>query len=383
MPQESRQHAAESKEETQMKTMRKALSFAALTLAAAGAAAQSPQVTKEVTTDSVTFFGIVDIALSYGQGSIANQTQLASGRSSTSRWGFRGFQDLGGGLAAGFWLEGQINVDTGGTGSTNVNNQPSGSTDGLFGRRSTVSLMDFWGEMRLGRDFTSLFRNRDDVDPFSTTGVGANLADTLSIDGPTATRASNMVAYFLPPGLGGFFGEAQYFMGENTQVTGLPSVNNGDGYTGRLGWAGGGFAVAVAGSRTRYAQTATTGDIQAYNVGASYDFKVVKISAGYYHDEVKQIVPLTATGYLVGAVVPLGATQLKLSYSSYGTDAAGDPRGDKLAAGFVYSLSKRTALYGTYAYLRNNGGASYSLNGGLTAPDHYSSGFDLGMKHSF
>ncbi|MBS0452775.1 MAG: porin [Proteobacteria bacterium] len=361
----------------------RSLAFIALALGATAAAAQNAQVAKEVTSDSLNFFGIVDVALSYGTGSVANLTQLASGKSSTSRWGVRGFENLGGGLAAGFWLEGQLNVDTGGTGTSNMNNQSGGTIDALFGRRSTVSLMDFWGEMRLGRDFTSIFRNRDDVDPFSTTGVGANLADALTIDGPTATRASNMVAYFLPPGLGGFFGEAQYFMGENAQVTGQPSVNDGNGYAGRLGWGNGAFAVAVAGSRTRVAQTATTGDIEAVNVGASYDFQVVKISAGYYHDEIKQISPLTATGWLLGAVVPLGATQLKMSYSSYGTDAAGDPRGDKLAVGFLYSLSKRTAAYGTYAYLHNSGGASYALNGSITAPDRHSSGFDLGIKHSF
>ncbi len=357
--------------------------FVVALLSAAGAAAQSPQVAKEVTSDSINFFGIVDVALSYGTGSVANLTQLASGRSSTSRWGVRGFEDLGGGLAAGFWLEGQINVDTGGIGTTNVNNQPNGTTDALFGRRSTVSLMDFWGELRLGRDFTSIFRNRDDVDPFGTAGVGTNLADALTIDGPTATRASNMVGYFLPPSLGGFFGEAQYFMGENPRVDGLPSVDDGNGYAGRVGWTGGGFAVAVAGMRTQFSQTATTGDIEAVNIGASYDFKVVKISAGYYHDEVKRISPLTATGWLVGASVPLGPTLLKFSYSSYGTDAAGDPRGDKLAAGFLYSLSKRTAAYGTYAYLRNEGGASYALNGSLTGANRHSSGFDVGLKHSF
>ncbi|MDM0015373.1 porin [Variovorax sp. J22P168] len=374
-----------------MRIVAKAAASGTLVLAAVGAAAQSPQVAKPVSADSVTFFGIVDLALSYGTGSIASLTQLASGRSSTSRWGVRGYEDLGGGLAAGFWLEGQINADTGGTGTSNFNNQPDGTINALFGRRSTVSLIDLWGELRLGRDFTSLFRNRDDVDPFSTTGVGANLADVLSIDGPTATRASNMVGYFLPPSLGGFFGEAQYFMGENTNVSGLPNVNgllnvnadDGDGYAGRVGWASGGLAVAVAGSRTRFARTVTSGDIDAYSIAASYDFQVVKLSAGYYHDEVKQLLPLTATGYLVGAVVPLGLTQFKMSYSSYGTDAAGDPRADKIAAGVVYSFSKRTSAYGTYAYLRNRGGASYTLNGSITAPDSHSSGFDIGLKHSF
>src|SRR5688572_32132425 len=149
------------------------LACAALVVGATSAVAQSPQVAKEVTSDSLNFFGILDIALSYGTGSVADLTQLASGRSATSRWGVRGFKDLGGGLAAGFWLEDRINVDTGGIGSTNVNNQTNGSVGVVFGRRSTVSLMDFWGELRPGRDFTSIFRNRDDIDPFVTISVGA------------------------------------------------------------------------------------------------------------------------------------------------------------------------------------------------------------------
>ncbi|MFD0879509.1 porin, partial [Variovorax dokdonensis] len=117
--------------------------------------------------------------------------------------------------------------------------------------------------------------------------------------------------------------------------------------------------------------------------GLSYDFEVVKLSGGYYYGKIEQFVPYKATGWLVGAVVPIGATQLKMSYSSYGTDQLNDPRGDKLAAGLVYNVSKRTSLYGTYAYLRNSGGASYSLNNAITEPDRHSSGFDLGVKHIF
>jgi len=365
-----------------MRTL-KVLAFTALVLNAAAAAAQNSQVTRPVTSSSVTLFGIVDIGLAYGTGTEASRTQLASGRTSASRWGVRGFEDLGGSLAAGFWLEAGLNADDGTGGTTSTNNQPSGTTSALFNRRSTVSLISNWGELRLGRDFTSIFRNRDDVDPFTTSGVGANLADALTIAGTTATRASNMVAYFLPSNLGGFFGEAQYFMGENVDVSNVPSPDDGDGFAGRLGWAGGGFAVAVAGSRTQYGQSATTGDIEVVNVGASYDFQFMKISAGYYHDEIKQISPVTATGYLVGAVFPIGPGQLKFSFSSYGTDEPDDPRGDKAAVGYVYNLSKRTSVYGTYAYLHNSGGASFTLNGALTAPDRHSAGFDLGIKHIF
>ncbi|MFD0882948.1 porin, partial [Variovorax dokdonensis] len=277
------------------------LAFTAFALAAAGAAAQKSQVTNPVTSSSVTLFGIVDVALSYGSGSAGNITQLTSGRSTPSRWGVRGFEDLGGGLTAGFWLESQINMDTGTFGTTNVNNQPDGSASALFSRRSTVSLISSWGEVRLGRDFTASFRNRDDVDPFGTSGVGANLVDALNLEGPASTRASNMVGYFLPSGLGGFFGEAQYYMGETVDVSGQPDSHAGDGYAARIGWAGAGFAVAVAGSRTNQVQTATLGDVDAYNLGLSYDFEVVKLSGGYYYGKIEQFVPYKATGWLVGA----------------------------------------------------------------------------------
>lgn len=350
-----------------------------------GAFAQSSVVQAPATSSSVTLFGVADAAISYGTGSIGTKTALTSGGNTSSRVGFRGVEDLGGGLAAGFWLEFGYNVDDGTGGSTNINNQPNGSVAGFSpNRRSTVSLMDFWGEMRLGRDFSATYRNRDQTDPFSTNGVGASQPYVGSIAGTTATRVSNMVGYFLPGNLGGFFGEVQYFMGENDNTTGLPHVSDGNGYAARIGWGAGPFGIAVSTGKTLYARTLTTGDIPVVNVGASYDFKVVKVTAGYFHDKVDQFIPVTGTGYIVGAVVPVFAyDQLKLSYSSYGTNAIGDPRADKFAIGYVYNFSKRTALYATFAHVSNSGFSTVAVNGGITAPNQSSHGYDFGMKHSF
>lgn len=61
---------------------------------------------------SVTLFGIVDATLARGSGSIANRTQLTSGGHTTSRIGFRGVEDLGGGLSAIFWLEAGLAADS-------------------------------------------------------------------------------------------------------------------------------------------------------------------------------------------------------------------------------------------------------------------------------
>jgi len=356
--------------------------FLSLLAAAGGASAQSSQVQMPSGT-SVTFFGVIDVYGSFGDGSQGSRTQISSGGNTASRWGFRGTEDLGGGLGAGFWLEGAINADSGTTGTSNINNTSAGVTDAVFGRRSTVSLMSQWGELRLGRDFNPTYRNRTDLDPFDNNGAGNSQANAGTLAGPTATRVSNSIAYFLPTGLAGFFGEAQYFMGENLQRSDLTDPHDGDGYGVRVGWASGPFAIAAAGGQTQYTRTATTGDIQVWNVGASYSFDFMKITAGYYRDEVKSNTNVTGDGYIVGAIFPFGASQIKAAYSSYGPDVPDDARADKLAVGYVYNFSKRTLVYTTYAYVRNDSNSSVALNGSLTAPGRHSQGFDLGIKHSF
>lgn len=56
---------------------------------------------------------------------------------------------------------------------------------------------------------------------------------------------------------------------------------------------------------------------------------------------------------------------------------------DKFALGYVHDLSKRTALYGTFASLSNSGGAAQALNGAATPANGSSTGFDIGVRHAF
>jgi predicted porin len=132
---------------------------AALVLGCAGtASAQS----------SVTLFGVLDAGVSYYTSTSTfynntahfvaplpdvtrSQTVLSSSNTSPSRLGFRGTEDLGGGLTASFWLEAGLVNDTG------AGSGPGGSF--VFNRRSTVSLSGIFGEARLGRDFTPTYWN--------------------------------------------------------------------------------------------------------------------------------------------------------------------------------------------------------------------------------
>ncbi|HWH83426.1 MAG TPA: porin, partial [Burkholderiaceae bacterium] len=89
---------------------------------------------------SVTLYGTLDVNGRYvkADGQSRSLTQSTDGINS-SQLGFRGIEDLGGGLKAGFVLLAGVNPDSGTTNSK------------FFNRRSTVSLMGGFGEVRLGR----------------------------------------------------------------------------------------------------------------------------------------------------------------------------------------------------------------------------------------
>ena len=160
---------------------------------------------------NVTLFGTVDAGVSYYettskyQGTPAatptpdlkqSQTVLSNSGNASSRLGFRGQEDLGGGLAAGFWLE----VDP-------VERRRHGRPRRHLLRpplhREPVGR---FGEVRLGRDYTPTFWNDAVFDPFGVVGSGTSLlAQTFGSALPTVAlnrgfyaRKANSVGYFLP-----------------------------------------------------------------------------------------------------------------------------------------------------------------------------------------
>jgi len=364
---------------------------------------------------SVTLFGVIDAGVTYqsatsrdattGLSSKQSKWSLANSGYNSSRLGFRGTEDLGGGLAASFWLEAPITNDDGATGVS------------TFNRRSTVSLSGGFGELRLGRDYTATFWNDTVFDPFGTNGSGTNVISTVNgstgLNNANYVRASNMVGYFLPPNLGGFYGQVQYSLNENTKtsatdLTAASSSSAGRYVGGRFGYANGPLDVALAMGENVAADTTTlTRKVQTINLGASYDFGPVKLFGEL--SNVKNKFELAAgnsrdsyNGYLIGASMPVGAGLIRASYSMvrYNEGAAGitgeDPRAQKLAIGYVHNLSKRTALYATVARVNNRNDAAYtgslssasttgygSAGVGYTGLPRSSTGYDFGIRHAF
>jgi len=358
--------------------MKKALiALAALGLTGGAAVAQS----------SVTLFGVLDVSMRYAKSSGNTVKLLGTDGLNSSRLGVRGTEDLGGGLKAGFWLEAAVNPDTG-----------TADSSRFWGRRASVSLLGDFGEVRLGRGKTSTRLHIDDFDPYSTTGLGdvSKVYSTLGSNADTLNRSDNMVQYFLPSNLGGVYGSVDVAAGENSNTSAAAGVTSGGKKMlgGRIGFKQGPINVAAA-----YEQTTGFGNLKykIMSVGGGYDFGVIRPTLNYSETKFnayKQQI------YTVGVTVPLGQGYILGSFSDAKANSAAERAvvagnlfaggvagvGDAklFALGYVYNLSKRSALYANYAQIKNDGKATFAVSGSPTvAAGNSSSGFDVGIRHSF
>lgn len=350
---------------------------------------------------SVNIWGVVDADVShYSQGGRSKTMESTSGNSG-SQLGFRGKEDLGGGLSANFWLESSLLNDTG-----------SGLGGGLtFNRRSTVSLASDLGEVRLGRDYTPSFMNHFIFDPFFDSGPGAGSNVTLGgganglagSNALTAVRASNSIQYlwgFAPNALAvvgsGVYAQLMYALPEN--ASGTPALGQYTG--GRLGYANGPVNAAISYARSKgapYAADAAQGDstFKEFNLGGSYRFGVGQLMA-HVGTNNSDVAGSRYTHWSVGATINAGPAYIPIAYTSVKQNNATSDGAHQFAVGYVYNLSKRTALYaalshitnknnGTWTFQGSNGGGNPGLEtafgGGTSFGD--GTGYDIGLRTSF
>ncbi|MFD2301361.1 porin [Paracidovorax citrulli] len=344
--------------------MKKSL-IALAVLAASGAAmAQS----------SVTMFGIVDTGVTYVNHANAAGDSLyglTTSGNATSRLGFRGTEDLGGGLKAGFWLEGEIFGDNGNASGFN------------FQRRSTLSLAGNFGEVRLGRELVPTYSKASSYDLFGQTGIGQFMGWSNWIGSATADandiRSSNMISYYTP-NFGGFSGGVGYGFDEKTS-------GKEARYAGITGsYDNGPLSVTLAYDRRDLAGSVSRDTL---SVGGSYDLNVVKLSTILQQSkyEAPGVADAKFNAYSLGASAPVGAGEFKLQYALYDQKAI-DSKAHQLSLGYVHNLSKRTALYGTVAYLKNKDSSNLGLaTKGLTVAGpgagNNQTGVQVGIRHAF
>jgi predicted porin len=314
---------------------------------------------------SVTLFGTLDVNGRYvkADGQPRRVSEATDGINS-SQLGFRGVEDLGGGLKASFMLLAGVNPDTGTANSK------------FWNRRSTVSLAGNFGEVRLGRDYTPDFWNQTIFDAFGTNGLGSSLNVRQLYNG---TRRDNSIGYFLPSNIGGVYGQAMVSASEG----GTNQDRTGRYIGGRGGFAAGPFDNAFGASQQRQDLLLGAPNQKTYNIGGSYDLGVVKLMGYFDRDTLTSLKENTGS---VSAIVPLGQGEIHVGYDrSKLTNNGVRTSVDQIKATYQYNLSKRTAVYTTASRLDNKDGTRLTLPGasGATVAAGKSQGIEFGLRHFF
>ena len=383
--------------------MKKALLAAALMTGFAGIAhAES----------SVTLYGIIDAGYGYQgseakfKGGTAAQNGKVSNdsfgaRSSTrsgTRWGIKGGEDLGNGTSAIFVLESGFNSVRG------------ESTQGgrLFGRNAYVGLSsESWGTLTIGRQYNAGDDFISDINPL---GSSWGFAGTKSVFGASVSHRYDRAIKYLSPQFSGFQfsvgvvhddNETEYkgFGAEKLKTeTSNMGVTSGFSYASGPLYIGASFdyidnEVKTQGVQEKDAET------KAWNIGATYDFDVVKLHLLYggqkdgsigttinSDNEYSSSPALASYGvnaargvygwdegndffgdgysqhsWLVGLSAPVGdAGELMFSYAGSVADndkmtinaqtAEWEATTHNFSLAYTHSLSKRTSVYGVVSY---------------------------------
>ena len=321
---------------------------------------------------NVTLYGIIDLSLSRENNSSGIATRMESGVLNGSRFGLRGSEDLGGGLSARFQLEGGINADDG----------SSAQGGRLFGRTAWVGFEGGFGQVRIGRQYTPIYLSLLTIDPFGGALKGDMASRNWFNNG--GARVDNTVVYYSPT-VSGFSGSALYGFGE---VPGNSSASRTVGLS--LGYSSG--PVALSAAYNRRSNTAGTDNERAGFIGGAYDFGPVKVHAAY--DDVRgsnslALVPVRIRDQMLGVSAPVGPGRLMASYIRKNDRLNADSDAHQWAIGYQYDLSKRTALYASYANAKNQTNSrintrynvNFTDNGGIAGtPDKV---YDIGIRHSF
>lgn len=315
---------------------------------------------------SVTLSGTIDLSGKYVKNdTVGGVYSMANSGINSSQLVFSGTEDLGGGLKAAFELNSGLNTADG---TTNAK---------FFNRRAIVRLMGGFGEVRLGRDYTPTFWNTTIFDPFGTVGVGSSLNVTHYVGQPTYVRSDNAVSYFTPGGIGGIYAQVMVAPGE-----GGPNKYIG----GRVGFAAGPFDIAAAAGRQDVVAGGAT-KYESFNLAGSYDLGVVKLMAQYNNEQLKGGSVAKETRWLAGAVVPMGQGEIHASYVLTNETSALNRDASQFALGYVYNLSKRTALYSTISMIQNKNAGDFTVGGGAAPtamfPGKNSRGGEVGIRHFF
>lgn len=347
-------------------------------------------------SSSVTIYGVLDASLTWADNGNNSMLRVDSGAGWASRLGFRGTEDLGGGLKANFVLEQGFDASTGVL-------QQGGAG---FGRSAWVGLSGASWELRAGRQLSPVALSLLAVDPgvgnywanLQQTGIGS-LQSPASVAGDpghqSTARINNSVLgrwtssgltarFMLAPGEAGSSGAGNFHGGSLTYTSGP--------------W------VATAGYAKfrQYAKDIPAAGDPAWQtewtLAGSYDFGPVRLATGYYAFNPSERNKVLAANSLLktesvwlGGTIPVTSGQILLQVIRNKTARiAGVEDGQSTIFGATYEhfLSKRTAVYVSAGMVKNNNTSNTVLVGSTMAVAPAAMGIDakalsVGVRHSF
>ena len=353
-------------------------------------------------------YGSLNLDLEFIRGAQLDGTNPTVNRvsSNSSRFGIRGTEYLGGGLAAIYQIESAVQADTGGA--------------ALASRETFLGLQNDWGTIKLGKFLTPY----DDIHPIfgNTPTLTTSVLSTAALwaqgsqskgQGGFDARLGNSIRYDSPTS-NGFTGEIQYSTRDSSGNADGPAGDNGD-HPSELRharvWSLGGFYsngpidLGVAFERNDKVRPTGRHD-DALSISGAYDFgdisKLFNARVAVVYERLKYDTldgNLTRDFYGVSTTIPAGGgwiygfwgrasdgkgstadgTQVGLLTKGPGTGS------DQWELSYTYSLSLRSFIYAGYVRINNRANAAYtfSINDYAIAPGAKPSGFVLGIAHFF
>ncbi len=317
------------------KTNRLALAVLAL-LGSTAAFAQS----------SVTLYGRVNTTVERQEVGNVKTTGLFN---NASRFGFKGTEDLGGGLKAGFQLESGFNSDTGASATT------------FFGRQSEVNLSGGFGAVRLGRFIAESYYATADYVSMHNHDTGSSSDAFYAYVMPDA----NKIAYRTPT-FGGLTVDAAVALHEQ-------AVGGKNAYDLAANYNLGALALGAGYSKQ--------GDVNQFAVRALYTFGAFTVGGYVQRDEDAFVANggKRNTFRLAGAY-NMGASEFHVNVGRAGEyKNLNDSDSTQYTLGYNYNLSKRTKVYGYYTHVNNSRNAAYQS--GVAGADF--SSVAVGVRHNF
>lgn len=325
---------------------------------------------------SVTLYGRVNTTVEAQKLGNTSGTGMVS---NSSFVGFKGVEDLGNGLKAGFVLESQFNSDNG-----------SGNANGgiNFARNSEVNLAGNFGMLRLGTfDPASYLATADAISMHNhDTGTSADALYQLN------DRTTNKIAYRTPE-VAGFTGEVQYSFGEKSGYGTAADENRGAvdlGINYANGPLGLGFGYSNQNSKT-VGGSAAKKDKDQYAIRASYAIGDLTLGAYYQRAEEETVGgDLSKRNiYRLAAMYTLGASEFhanvgRADKEKSRTGTVANSAATQWTLAYNYNMSKRTKVYALYTKVNNGAASDFGSSFlGTTANGQDLRSFGVGIRHLF